>query len=403
MNLNRLANFFFWALVLLLGTFLVFRNQGHSPFHRKEVTPFTHAWDSIIPNQDIPKGLSSLHAKDCGHCHTEIYQEWKISTHAHAWTDEQYQAELAKNKNLFICKNCHLPVQNQQRYITTAIYDHDYFQPVRTKNPRFDPSLQHEGITCIACHIKENTIIGSHDNIQASHPVKIDTDYLSEKLCIACHDAHDDLAEDLVCTFETGKEWRQGPYSQKGKNCISCHMPEVDRPSATGAISRKGHRHYFPGSGIPKVKGEKAFVLNGLEFAIIGDTLHPTNAPIHLGLRATNQHAGHKVPTGDPERHFLIQFDLLKNGETLQSDTFRIGEKWQWWPTAKKLSDNNLAPLESRFFEKDYNLKDTSNLSWKVTVSKHRMTQEMHDYHQLSDQYPTSIIVFQRELPIRFK
>lgn len=396
MQTNKYSKFHYYILAIgaLILALIWFKGRAGAFSHRA-ITPLTHSWDTIIPNQDIPASMTSLNAKACGQCHQEIYQEWTMSTHAHAWTDEQYQAELAKNKDLFVCKNCHLPVQNQQKYITTALYDGDYFKPVQEKNPRFDASLQHEGITCIACHMNNNTIIGSHSNINSTHPVKMDTDYLSEKLCIACHDAHEDLADDLVCTFETGKEWRAGPYSKKGTNCISCHMPEVERPSATGAISRKGHRHYFPGSGIPKIKGEKAMMLKSLEFDVIADTASST---VKMELIVTNQHAGHKVPTGDPERHIFIQFDLLKNDQIIQSDTFRIGEKWEWWPKAQKLSDNNLRPLESRKFEQTYNLKPEKNYSWQVTVTKHRMTKEIHEYHHLSENYPTFIELFRKKI-----
>jgi len=387
-----------WS-TFLLGIIIAFWFVGRKKiFHSAPITSLTHSWDTIIPNQDIPTSMTALNAKTCGQCHQEIYQEWTRSTHAHAWTDEQYQAELAKNKDLFVCKNCHLPIQNQQKYITTGLYNGDYFKPVQKKNPRFDESLQHEGITCIACHMNNNTIIGSHNNINPTHPVKMDTDYLSEKLCISCHDAHEDLADNIVCTFETGAEWRAGPYSKKGKNCISCHMPEVERPSASGAISRKGHRHYFPGSGIPKVKGEKVMMLNGLDFDINADTF---SNEVTLGLKVTNNHAGHKVPTGDPERHILIQFDLLEDNQTLQSDTFRIGEEWQWWPKAKKLSDNNLRPLESRKFEKKYTLKPHKKYTWQVTVTKHRMTKEIHEYHHLSEKYPIFIEIFRKTITLK--
>ncbi len=354
--------------------------------------PLTHSWDTIIPNQQVPEGIHSLNAKSCGICHTEIYNEWKESTHAHAWTDVQYQAELKKNKDLFVCKNCHLPIQNQQRKITTGLYDGDYYQPVERDNPHFDASLQLEGITCVACDMNNNTIIGSNDNIKPAHIVNTDADYLSEKLCIRCHDAHDQLSDDLVCTFETGQEWREGPFSKEGKNCISCHMPTIERPSAAGSISRKGHRHYFPASGIPKSKNHHPKRLESLTYQIIDPIF--SEQTITLGIRLKNKFAGHKVPTGDPERHYFIRLDLLKNQQVIKSDTFRIGEEWQWYPTAKKLSDNNLLPGESRNFVQSYPVKDFDNLSWKVTITKHRMTPEIKAFHHLPDDYPLSIPVY---------
>ena len=45
-----------------------------------------------IPFQEIPVGLESLKAKECGRCHQEIYEEWKTSIHAHAYKDPFFPA-----------------------------------------------------------------------------------------------------------------------------------------------------------------------------------------------------------------------------------------------------------------------------------------------------------------------
>lgn len=383
-------------MIILLTLGISFWISKKGIFHQPTILPLTHSWDTIIPNQQVPDGIPSLNAKSCGICHTEIYKEWKESTHAHAWTDVQYQAELKKNKDLFVCKNCHLPVQNQQRKITTGLYDGDYYRPVEKDNPHFDASLQQEGITCVACHMNNNTIIGSHEDINPAHLVKVDADYLSEKLCISCHDAQEKLSDNLICSFETGQEWRAGPFSKQGKNCISCHMPTIERPSVVGAISRKGHSHYFPASGIPKSSSHHPKRLESLTYQIIKPK-HSDKNKITLGLRLTNKFAGHKVPTGDPERHYFIRLDLLDTHQQIvQSDTFRIGEEWQWYPTAKKLSDNNLRPGESRDFIQSLPRKSSEGLRWKVTVTKHRMTPEIKAFHHLTD-YPLSITVFEHE------
>lgn len=379
-------------IALFFGAIFFVWQQGRNGFfHANEITSLTHPWDTIIPNQNTPPGIHGIHAEECGQCHQEIYQEWTQSTHAHAWTDEQYQAELAKNNDLFVCKNCHLPVQNQQKLITTGLYDGDYNRPVQQKNTRFDARLQHEGITCVACHMNNQTIIGVRD-VQANHPVKVDTDYLSEKLCISCHDAHSQLSEELVCTFETGKEWKEGPYSAQGTNCLDCHMPIIDRPSTTGGVVRKGHRHYFPGSGIPKDGAHHPKMLTSLAYEVVRDSADL----FHLGFSVTNQDAGHKVPTGDPERHLFVVFQLIQHQQVIQVDSFRIGESWQWYPRAKKLSDNNLLPKEKRVFEVHYAVQDTSNLFWRVVVTKHRMTPEIHEYHHLSDDYPIFVTIYDK-------
>ena len=67
-----------------------------------------------IPYQKIPEGLASLKAESCGQCHREIYEEWKTSIHAHAYEDSFFQAYWKKDKNIWVCLNCHTLLENQQ-------------------------------------------------------------------------------------------------------------------------------------------------------------------------------------------------------------------------------------------------------------------------------------------------
>ncbi len=84
------------------------------------IVPLTKHWEKSVPNQIIPKGLKSLSAKECGSCHNDIYLEWKRANHSKAWEDLQFQAEWKKNKKLWVCINCHTPLQNQQKLIVTG-------------------------------------------------------------------------------------------------------------------------------------------------------------------------------------------------------------------------------------------------------------------------------------------
>ena len=78
------------------------------------IGPLTEPWEQAIPSQPVPAGLASLSATECGQCHQDIYQEWKRSIHAQAFADPQFQAEWAKDGQVFVCQNCHTPLQNQQ-------------------------------------------------------------------------------------------------------------------------------------------------------------------------------------------------------------------------------------------------------------------------------------------------
>ncbi|MBK8513333.1 MAG: hypothetical protein IPL56_14000 [Saprospiraceae bacterium] len=364
----------------------------------KNILPLTKSWEKAIPQQEIPQGLTSLSAKYCATCHLKHYQEWLLSTHAHAWSDLQFQSELKKESSPFMCINCHIPLQNQQEYIIQGLIDGDIYKPVKTINDHFDKSLQSEGITCASCHVRDGAIIGPHGSDKAPHKTIKDTIFLSEQLCIGCHNASAVLTPTLACTFETGDEWKAGPYWGK-RNCISCHMDTTHREIAPGYGSKLNHQHYFAGSGIPKFDSIESKIKNGL--AIYPATLKPAymaGDTIRFVLKVKNEFAGHRVPTGDPERFFNITFTLKNESDTVRStQTDRIGERWEWYPEAKKIDDNNLFPNEERSFYFTFKPTEKEKLKLSVIVSKHRLNQESADYNKLGKNYPLSITIFEKE------
>ena len=102
-----------------------------SPSEKQNIVALSNPWEFAVPHQEIPEGLTSLSSATCGSCHQEHYKEWQVSTHAHAWTDLQYQAELKKESSPFMCINCHIPLQNQQEFIIKGLVDGDIYQPVK--------------------------------------------------------------------------------------------------------------------------------------------------------------------------------------------------------------------------------------------------------------------------------
>ena len=191
------------------------------------IVPLSKSWEIAVPHQEIPRGLVSLKAKDCGVCHINHFNEWQKSTHAQAWKDLQFQAELRKESSPFMCINCHIPLQNQQEYIIKGLENGDIYKPVKEINPHFDVELQQEGITCVSCHVRNNTIIGPTGSTLAPHTVKKDTVHLSHQLCIGCHNANAVITPTLACSFETGDEWQAGPFfGKKTVLTVICQKPK---------------------------------------------------------------------------------------------------------------------------------------------------------------------------------
>lgn len=394
------------TLILILAFFLIGLagvlstcqpgSQENNNIVQNDTLPLTEVWEKAITYQKIPIGLNSLSAESCGTCHQQIYSEWKMSTHADAFVDPQFLSEWKKD-DIYVCLNCHTPLQNQQEFVVSGLINGEHRQPVQQPNPNFDSKLQKEGITCASCHVREGSIVGTIGNTKAPHKTIKNPQQLSEKLCLTCHNAVEELFPTLVCTFETGDEWKKSPAYSQGKNCISCHMPTAKREIATGFEKRKGHLHYFPGSGIPKFANKKSLGLNGYE--IRPGEIKPTYQKGEIAsfsLLIKNRYAGHNVPTGDPERYFLITFSILDQDSVIAEKQFRIGEEWQWYPQAKKLSDNNLEPGEERNFEFKFEIPERKELQLHVEVSKHRMNQENLNFNKLPVDYPISKKVYEK-------
>jgi hypothetical protein len=96
------------AIVLIYSYFFIFNgcsdNKSEQTENRNEkILPLSKNWEKAIPNLEIPEGLESLSASECGDCHDEIYREWQGSNHAFALQDLQFQAEWVKDDSLWVC------------------------------------------------------------------------------------------------------------------------------------------------------------------------------------------------------------------------------------------------------------------------------------------------------------
>ncbi len=335
-------------------------------------------------------GTTGLRAADCGACHPEQYAEWRASTHAHAWTDRQYQAELAKDPEIaWLCINCHLPVSNQQPELTR--FTGDLRHPERRPNPAEDPALREEGITCLGCHWRQEGIAVPDPEVSAPHPTVYDPGLRDPAFCQGCHQAVARLEDALVCSFNTGEERRRAGIE---RTCQDCHMPRVERPVAAGGQPRSSARHVFFGSGIPKAPrgpAEEAAWADwrpGVEASLDPPgSVAPGEELVVVGHYA-NARAGHALPTGDPERYLLVRLEILDpDGVVIGSAEARVGQRWEWWPKARKLDDNRLAPGESRDIRVRAVMPEGGARA-RLVVEHHRISPDNAAHHHL-DGYPT--------------
>lgn len=294
---------------------------------------------------------AGLSAADCARCHPRHVDDWKLSTHAHALQDLQFQAELGKASSpRWLCLNCHIPLGNQRSALVRHLEHGNHLRPLGDANAHYDPKMESESVTCGVCHFRKNTdgetlIIAARDTATAPHPTIADAKALRSR-CLDCHNVTAMVNNELVCSFQTGDELAAGYLAGK-QDCAGCHMREVNEPGHTPR-----HRHSFIGGGVAKTiplmaKQKAAGYVSALDFAL--EDVAQQSGKIMARLTIHNARAGHRIPTGDPERFLDIRVKLYDaRGKQIGEKNERIGQTWQWSPEARKLADNRIHPAEKR-------------------------------------------------------
>lgn len=356
-----------------------------------------------IPYQRVPTGLESLRAESCGTCHREIYEEWKTSIHAHAYDDPFFQAYWRRDGNIWVCLNCHTPLENQQPTLIKDIPRDRVEKAVQEPNPHYDREYQKESVTCAACHVRDGTILGPFEDSVAPHPVQFDPAFRTTQVCYRCHSV-------VSGPFQFYRFGPCGTYAEyegeyfmkeKGMICQSCHMPEVTRPAAEGGPIRQGRRHLWRGGHDPEM------VKQAVAVQVQADP--PTPVPgenVTFTLTLINAGAGHKIPTGDPDRYFTVEFVVQdREGKVLKEQTETMGRWILWQPVIVEILDNRLLPLASREYRFSYPLpEDRGGLVLKTRVRYHILTDKQHQMlkkkYGLTADEPYAFTIYEREFEL---
>ncbi len=356
-----------------------------------------------IPYQEVPAGLDSLRAESCGTCHQEIYDEWKTSIHAAAYLDPFFQAYWKKDGKVWVCLNCHSPLENQQPSQVKEIPRNRVEKAVLEPNPHYDAEYQKEAVTCAACHVRDGAILGPFDDSAAPHPTRFDPAFRTTEICYRCHN----VVSGPFQYYNVGPCGTYAEYEgkffmkEKGMICQSCHMPEVERPVAHGGPIRQGRRHLWLGGHDPEMvkRAVAVQVLTAPPDPKPGQTMTVT-------LTLTNAGAGHKLPTGDPDRHFTVEFLVQdRQGRVLDRKSDTMGRWILWQPVILEVYDNRLLPLASREYTFTYRLPpDLSGVALKAQVRYHILTEGQHEMlrkkYELTADNPYEFTVYERTIPL---
>ncbi len=250
----------------------------------------------------------------CGACHKEIFQEWKETLMAQAFTHEWDQVEyfklalphaLKEPKVAGVkagCIGCHAPL---------AFLSGDIPPKEASAGTRAN-----EGVSCEICHNitgsteKEpfnfsytiepgKTKMGPRaDAKPMGHKVKQSDFIRSAEFCATCHDEASPYG---AWVKETYREWKAGPYAKEGVVCQDCHMHRAPGKAAVMGPKRADIAHHvFQGSHSPtKLAGavDLALYVNKKKVSS-GD---------RVKIRAVlfNGKVGHKIPSGSAEERML--------------------------------------------------------------------------------------------------
>ena len=373
-------------LVLLLVMFLAWRL-----IRPMNIFIVSDAFESTLSTTETSELLQTLHAEECGACHQEIYKEWQTTIHSQAWTDPYFQADWQFDRSQHICKNCHIPLDRQQEHIVTGFRDKDKWDPILAPNPDFDPQLQHEGVTCAACHLRDGKIVGTLGIEDVPHPVKKIDD--PNTVCVRCHVVEGDRWDTFFRFPPCGTvaEIKANPYSRltradletradysgtlpempvtvatqtsspldypQGKTgeitlpdksslgCVQCHMPLVERPLVEGGQVRPVRQHLWRGGHDP------AMVKQGLEI-LFTEAEKQSGSERKFILTITNVGAAHYLPTGTPDRSLSVELRSLdREGKVVKENHHSIKRTVMWRPFIIDLKDTRLPRWQPRSYE----------------------------------------------------
>lgn len=321
----------------------------------------SESFERPVSTAQIPAMFKTLRAEECGKCHQEFYKEWKTTIHSQAWTDPYFQTDWKFEGSQQICKNCHIPLDRQQEHKVVGFRDKEKWDPILEPNPEFDPVLQHEGVTCAACHLREGKIVGVYGDTRAPHPVKKLKS--ANEVCIQCHVVGGERWDTFfrfppcgtVAEIQAGrgkKVTRSGETvvgDPAALGCVECHMPLVERPLVAGGKVRKVRQHLWRGGHDPD-QVKRAL---DIKFEQMTTDRH------RFRLTLTNVGAAHYVPTGTPDRHFTLNVRLLdKNGKIITEEVHVIKRTVMWRPFIIDLKDNRLPPGKPRHHEFNYSKRE---------------------------------------------
>ncbi len=258
----------------------------------------------------LPAGGATVLAgpTTCLPCHANVVTEWRDSMHAESFTDPQVRApDQSDNFRKTECLPCHTP---------RPLFEHG-IEPGARVLARVERRA--DGVDCLSCHglpaDDGGGVAASRAGLTGACRPTLRTELSTHFSCAACHDQHN-----------TNQEWLVSPAAARGDDCISCHMPRVQRSGAEVGAPRAGRSHRFLGGR------DEEFTLQAI------DLTHELSADGRtLTARLHNRFAGHNLPTDSRNRALDLVVTLFDaHGRALGPPPGTERESWEQDGTARR-------------------------------------------------------------------
>jgi hypothetical protein len=235
-----------------------------------------------MPPHDFSFSEASLDARSCAQCHASQYEDWSSSRHSQTMqAGIRWQFHVFSQAESNKCMDCHAPLAEQKALVAM---DLGWPSAPADEPPAHIPrGLQHQGLTCAACHVRGHVRFGPEHRLGLAgdeeglphggfHPRRAFSD---SQFCAACHQFPEDGPRlNGKLRQDTYNEWLRSPFADQGVSCQNCHMPD--------------RRHLWRGITDPETV-RSALAVN-LQGELAGED------ELALSLRISNVGAGHHFP-----------------------------------------------------------------------------------------------------------
>lgn len=375
------------------------------------------AWP--VDTSQTPAVLGKLSAKECATCHQDFYDEWQTTIHSQAWTEPYFKVDWKFDGSQHSCRLCHTPLDRQQPQKVLGYRDTDKWDPIVEDNPDFDPKLQHEGVTCAACHYRDGKIVGVIGNTNAPHPTKKLNN--PNQVCVRCHIVEGDKWDTFfrfppcgtVAEIESSRSQSKNKKTVKGSTgehlvsdssslgCVECHMPLLKRALVKGGEVRETRQHLWRGGHDPSMV-KKALTIKFSELGLINKN-SSNKGKRQFTLTIENTGAAHYVPTGTPDRHLTVQLRVLdKKNNVLNENINIIRRNVMWRPFIIDLKDTRLPRWQPRHYQIELSEPDKA-VSVEAVVRYHLLDEKRRKRIGYENKTPIAYDVFRQKIVLDVK